>query len=67
MALVAHELQVEMKMITHSHKTGHESVAGSPADRHEEYPRVERSVPTFEELKFIDNAIAGMINCIKIR
>ena len=67
MALVAHELQVEIEMITHSHKTGHESVAGSPADRREGYPRVERSVPTFAELKFTNNATACVINSMEAR
>ena len=67
MALVAHALQAEMKMITHSHKIGHESVAGSPADGHEGYPKVERSAPTFEELKFTNNATAGVINSMKAR
>ena len=55
MALVAHALQVEMEMITHSNKTGHESVARSPAGRQEGHPRIERSVPILKERKFTDD------------
>ena len=67
MALVAHELQVEMEMITRSHKTGHESVAGSPVDRHEGHPRIERSVPTLKELKFTNDATACVIDSMEAR
>ena len=67
MALVAHALQAETKMITHSQKIEHESETGNPAVRHVGYPRVERSAPTFEELEFTNNATAGAINSMKAR
>ena len=47
--------------------TGHEIVTGRPAYRHDDYPRVEKSLPTSEEPKFTDNATADMINSMEVR
>ena len=65
--MVAHALQAEMEMITHSNKTGHESVARSPAGRQEGHPRIERSVPILKEREFTDDTTADAINSREAR